>query len=107
MFQASLALIRILAIRTVVNGDAVTAHSESSARLFVREAQWVVVIACRSMSAFGGKADMTVWGIRFRGRYWGQSGRTLLHCKCPLMTQSGHADIIEVKFIRLQSQPLV
>jgi DMSO/TMAO reductase YedYZ molybdopterin-dependent catalytic subunit len=29
-------------------------------------------------------------GIRFRGRYWGQSGRALLHCICPLMTQSGH-----------------
>jgi hypothetical protein len=41
------------------------------------------------MSAFGGKADMTVWGISFRGRYWGQSGRALLHCICPLMTQSG------------------
>jgi hypothetical protein len=29
-------------------------------------------------------------GIRFRGRYWGQSGHALLHCRCPLMTQSGH-----------------
>jgi hypothetical protein len=29
-------------------------------------------------------------GIRFRGRYWGQSGHALLHCICPLMTQSGH-----------------
>ena len=39
------------------------------------------------MSAFGGKADMAV---RFRGRYWGQSGHALLHCIRPLMTQSGH-----------------
>ena len=28
--------------------------------------------------------------VRFRGRYWGQSGHALLHCICPLMTQSGH-----------------
>jgi hypothetical protein len=26
------------------------------------------------MSAFGGKADMTLCEIRFCGRYWGQSG---------------------------------
>ena len=25
------------------------------------------------MSAFGGKADMTIAGIRFRGRYWGKA----------------------------------
>jgi hypothetical protein len=24
-------------------------------------------------------------------RYWGQSGRALLHCICPLLTQSGHS----------------
>ena len=24
-------------------------------------------------------------------RYWGQSGHSVLHCKCPLMTQSGHS----------------
>jgi hypothetical protein len=28
--------------------------------------------------------------MRFRGRYWGQSGRALLHCICPLLTQRGH-----------------
>ena len=38
-------------------------------------------------SAFGGKADMDV---RFSGRYWVQSGHGLMHCTCPLMTQSGH-----------------
>jgi hypothetical protein len=42
------------------------------------------------MSAFGGKADMTVCGNSLSRRYWGQSGRALLHCICPLMTQSGH-----------------
>jgi hypothetical protein len=42
------------------------------------------------MSAFGGKADMAVCGIRFRGRYWVQSGHALLQCECPLLTQSGH-----------------
>jgi hypothetical protein len=42
------------------------------------------------MSAFGGNADIAFSGIRFRGRYWGQSGHALLHCICPLMTQSGH-----------------
>jgi hypothetical protein len=42
------------------------------------------------MSAFGGKADMTVREIRFRGRYWGQSGHDLLRRICPLLTQSGH-----------------
>jgi hypothetical protein len=35
------------------------------------------------MSAFGGKADMTVWDVRFRGRYSGQSGHDLLQCTCP------------------------
>ena len=30
------------------------------------------------MSALGGKADITVARIRFRGRYWGQSGRALV-----------------------------
>jgi len=27
--------------------------------------------------------------VRFRGRYWGQSGHGLVQCKCPLLTQSG------------------
>ena len=43
------------------------------------------------MSAFGGKADISGTDVRFRGRYWGQSGHALLHCICPLMTQSGHS----------------
>ena len=42
------------------------------------------------MSTFGGKAERPFAGIRFRGRYWGQSGHALLHCICPLITQSGH-----------------
>ena len=29
-------------------------------------------------------------GIRFRGRYWGQSGHGLLRRTCLLLTQSGH-----------------
>ena len=35
-------------------------------------------------STHGGKADITVCGsgIRFRGRYWGQSGHRFLHCIC-------------------------
>jgi len=28
--------------------------------------------------------------VRFRGRYWGQSGHTFLQRKCLLMTRSGH-----------------
>src|SRR5262245_3815964 len=53
------------------------------------------------MSVFGSKPDMTVAGIRFRGRYWGQSGHACLRCTCLLLTQSGHLrppfliDIIE------------
>src|SRR5262249_55711330 len=42
------------------------------------------------MSAFGGKADMIFQEIRFRGRYWEQSGHCFLQRTCPLMTQSGH-----------------
>jgi hypothetical protein len=30
--------------------------------------------------------------VRFRGRYWGQSGHALLHCICLLLTQSGHRE---------------
>ena len=33
-------------------------------------------------------------GIRFRGRYWRQSGHELLRCTCPLVTQSGHSAIV-------------
>ena len=33
---------------------------------------------------------MTFWGVRARGRYWGQSGHELLRRTRPLMTQSGH-----------------
>ena len=42
------------------------------------------------MSAFGGKADMAIAGIRFCGRYWGQSGHGFVHRICLLLTQSGH-----------------
>ena len=34
------------------------------------------------------KADMP--SCTAHVRYWGQSGHALLHCTCPLMTQSGH-----------------
>jgi hypothetical protein len=44
------------------------------------------------MSAFRGKADMTVAHVRFRGRYWEYSGHALLHCICLLVTQSGHTE---------------
>jgi hypothetical protein len=47
-------------------------------------------LAAPHMSALGGKADMGYCGSPYRGRYWGQSGHALLHCICPLMTQSGH-----------------
>jgi hypothetical protein len=41
-------------------------------------------------SAFGGNADMTSAGIRFRGRYREQSERVVfLRCECLLLTQSG------------------
>jgi hypothetical protein len=34
---------------------------------------WLVIrrFEVAQMSAFGGKADMTICGSRFRGRYWG------------------------------------
>jgi hypothetical protein len=38
----------------------------------------------------GVKRTWAFAGIRFRGRYWGQSGRDVLRCERPLMTQSGH-----------------
>src|SRR5262249_32011572 len=41
------------------------------------------------MSAFGGKANSFA-GLRFRGRYWGQSGHRFLQRICLLLTQSGH-----------------
>jgi hypothetical protein len=44
------------------------------------------------MSAIGPKQTWATAGVRYRGRYWGQSGHALLHCICPLMTQSGHCD---------------
>src|SRR6478609_297265 len=47
-------------------------------------------LAAPHMSAFGGKADMALCEFRFRGRYWGKSGHGLVHCICPLLTQSGH-----------------
>ena len=37
---------------------------------------------------FWHKADML--SCTAHVRYWGQSGHAILHCKCPLMTQSGH-----------------
>jgi hypothetical protein len=39
---------------------------------------------------FGLKA-VKIGEVRNQCRYWGQSGHALLHCICPLMTQSGHA----------------
>jgi hypothetical protein len=41
------------------------------------------------MSAFRGKADMTFCTAYVR--FQGQSGHDVLHCICPLLTQSGHA----------------
>ena len=58
------------------------------------------------MSAFGGKADMTVCGIRFRGRYWGQSGHDVLHCICLLLTQSGHGEGLSLDHYWAQGFPL-
>jgi hypothetical protein len=48
------------------------------------------LVVAPHMSAFGGKADMTLCGNPLSRSLWGQSGRALLHCICPLMTQSGH-----------------
>jgi hypothetical protein len=42
------------------------------------------------LSAFGGKADVTFCENPLSGRYWGQSGRAILHCIRLLVTQSGH-----------------
>jgi hypothetical protein len=36
---------------------------------------------------------MQIIGIRFCGRYWGQSGHAVLHCICLLLTQSGHQSV--------------
>jgi hypothetical protein len=44
---------------------------------------------------------MTFCEIRFRGRYWGQSGHALLHCICPLMTQSGHRLLSGADFVKM------
>ena len=43
------------------------------------------------MSAFGGKADLPIGPLSWS--LLGQSGRALLHCICPLMTQSGHGPL--------------
>src|SRR5262249_27502750 len=39
-----------------------------------------------------GRLTLTILltNVRFCGRYWGKSGHALLHCKCLLLTQSGH-----------------
>ena len=55
------------------------------------------------MSAFGVRADIpwTRANVRYwhkadiglcaaNVRYWGQRGHAILHCICPLVTQSGH-----------------
>ena len=44
-----------------------------------------------NVSPFNGHAayDPPV-NVRFYGRYWGESGHELVHCTCPLLTQSGH-----------------
>jgi hypothetical protein len=41
---------------------------------------------------FWPKADIPILSadVRFCRRYWGNSGHGLLHCKCLLVTQSGH-----------------
>jgi hypothetical protein len=40
--------------------------------------------------AYEAEADPEMTGVRFRGRYSGQSGHRFLHRICPLMTQNGH-----------------
>ena len=44
----------------------------------------------RTCPLSGVKQTYRFAGIRFRGRYWGQSGHGFLHRKCLLMTQNGH-----------------
>jgi hypothetical protein len=44
----------------------------------------------RTRPLSGAKRTLPFARIRFRGRYWGQSGHAVLHCICPLLTQSGH-----------------
>ena len=34
---------------------------------------------------------MSYAGVRFRDRYWGQSGHALVQCVCLLMTRSRHS----------------
>jgi hypothetical protein len=41
-------------------------------------------------SNFGETRGILPCHVRLYGRYWGQSGHDVLHCTCPLMTQSGH-----------------
>jgi hypothetical protein len=48
------------------------------------------------MSAIGIKQTWRFAEVRFRGRYWGQSGHRLLRRICPLVTQSGHLGLVNI-----------
>jgi hypothetical protein len=47
-----------------------------------------VLFAALHESAFGPKADISICTAHVR--FWGKSRLQVLHCKCGLMTQSGH-----------------
>src|SRR6185437_3899950 len=57
------------------------------------------------MSAFGGKADMTYCGNPLSRSRLIVSEHRLLHCTCPLMTQSGHWPHGQLADNRLREQP--
>ena len=44
----------------------------------------------QQMSAIGGKADIAYSRGGARSGYVGKADIALVHCTCPLMTQSGH-----------------
>jgi hypothetical protein len=50
------------------------------------------------MSAFGGKADMTVCANPLSRSLLGQSGHDVLRRTCLLMTQSGHWTTVQLDF---------
>jgi hypothetical protein len=56
------------------------------------------------MSAFEVKQTWRFAEVRFRGRYWWQSGHGFLHCKCPLVTQSGHGRL-RIGAVQLDPKP--
>jgi hypothetical protein len=70
------------------------ARSKNGRRSFLAEAAALIVADFR----YWPSADIPSCAahVRFRGRYWGQSGHALLRCVSPLVTQSGHAGLVKL-----------